>query len=156
MKKLIFGAMALLLFTTMVKAEDVDELAKKAVVDFLEAFKSNNPESAIKITGTPFYLKNQDLIKDKADLGKYISEEFKKNAGKVNDLAYSFNEIHAYENIKDQVTEDKEKINEVLKNGDRAVLMEVKIGNKESTVAFAVALRQGKALVVGVSKVSEK
>jgi hypothetical protein len=36
------------------------------------------------------------------------------------------------------------------------VLLEVKIGDKEMTVAIAVALRQGKAAVVGVSKVSEK
>ena len=41
-------------------------------------------------------------------------------------------------------------------DGDRVVLLEVKIGDKEMTVAIAVALRQGKASVVGVSKVSEK
>jgi len=157
MKKFIFSAIALLVSTMLAHAvESVDELAKKTAGDFLEAFKSNKTEAAIKLAGTPFYVKNRDLIKDKAELEKHLNEEFKKNAGKVNDLTHSVKEILAFENIKEKVTEDKEKINEVLKDGDRVVLMEVKIGDKEMTVAVAVALRQGKAFVVGVSKVSEK
>lgn len=156
MKKHLFGTMVLLVSTLMVQAESADELAKKTAGDFLEAFKSNKIEVAMKIAGTPFYLKNRDLIKDKVELEKHFTEEFKKNAGKVNDLTHSVKEIHAFENIKEQVTEDKEKVNEVLKDGDRVVLLEVKIGDKEMTIAIAVALRQGKASVVGVSKVSEK
>ena len=113
-------------------------------------------EAAMKIASTPFYIKNRDLIKDKAELEKHFSEEFKKNAGKVDDLTHSVKEIHSFENIKEKINEDKEKIDEVLKDGDRVVLLEVKIGDKEMTVAIAVALRQGKASVVGVSKVSEK
>ena len=157
MKKYLFGIMAFLVSTLLVQAaESADELAKKTAGDFLDAFKSNKIEAAMKIASTPFYLKNRDLIKDKAELEKHFSEEFKKNAGKVNDLTHSVKEIHAFENIKEKINEDKEKINEVLKDGDRVVLLEVKIGDKEMTVAIAVALRQGKASVVGVSKVSEK
>lgn len=157
MKKYLFGAMVFLVSTMLAQgAESADELAKKLAGDFLDAFKSNKPEAAMKIASTPFYLKNRELIKDKAELGKHFAEEFKKNAGKVNDLTYSVKEIHSFENIKEQVAEDKEKVNEVLKDGDRVVLLEVKIGDKEMTVAIAVALRQGKASVVGVSKVSEK
>ena len=44
---------------------------------------------------------------------RVFSEEFKKNAGKVNDLTHSVKEIHAFENIKEKINEDKEKINEV-------------------------------------------
>lgn len=157
MKNFMFVIMAFLVSTTLVHAvESADELAKKTAGDFLEAFKANKPEAAMKIAGTPFYLKNRDIIKDKVDLENYFTEEFKKNAGKTNGLTHSVKEIHSFENIKEQVTEDKEKINEILKDGDRVVLLEVKIGDKEMMVAVAVAVRQGKASVVGVSKVSEK
>jgi molybdopterin converting factor small subunit len=156
MKKFLFGAIAFLFLIMPVQAaESADDLAKKTAGEFLDAFKSNKIEAAMKIAGTPFYLKNRDLIKDKAELEKHFAEEFKKNAGKVNDLSHSVKEIHSFESIKDQINEDKEKINEVLKDGDRVVLLEVKIGEKEMKVAIAVALRQGKASVVGVSKVSE-
>ena len=138
MKKLLFGVMAFLVSTVLIQAaESADELAKKTAGDFLDAFKSNK-------------------VEDKAELEKHFSEEFKKNVGKVDDLTHSFKEIHSFENIKEKINEDKEKIDEVLKDGDRVVLLEVKIGDKEMTVAIAVALRQGKASVVGVSKVSEK
>lgn len=148
MKKYLFGIMAFLVSTMLVQAaENTDELAKKTAGDFLDAFKSNKIEAAMKIASTPFYLKNRDLIKDKAELEKHFSEEFKKNAGKVNDLTHSVKEIHSFENIKEKINEDKEKIDEVLKDGDRVVLLEVKIGDKEMTVAIAVALRQGKASV---------
>lgn len=157
MKKFLLSTIVFLISTLLAYAvESADELAKKVAGDFLEAFKSNKSEVAIKLSGTPFYVKNRDLIKNKAELEKHFNEEFKKNAGKVNDLTHSVKEIHAFEDIKEKVTEDKEKINEVLKDGDRVVLMEVKIGDKEMTVAIAVSLCQGKPFVVGVSKVSEK
>ena len=157
MKKLLFGTMAFLILTMLAQADDsANQLAKKTAGEFLDAFKSNRIEAAMKIAGTPFYLKNRDLIKDKAELEKHFTEEFKKNVGKVNDLTHSVKEIHAFENIKGQITEDKEKINEVLKDGDRVVLFEVKIGGNEITVVIALAVRQGKAFVVGVSKISEK
>ena len=110
MKKLLFGIMAFLVSTLLVQAaESADELAKKTAGDFLDAFKSNKIETAMKIAGTPFYIKNRDLIKDKAELAKHFSEEFKKNAGKVNDLTHSVKEIHSFENIKEKINEDKEK-----------------------------------------------
>ena len=58
MKNFMFVIMAFLVSTTLVHAvESADELAKKTAGDFLEAFKANKPEAAMKIAGTPFYLK---------------------------------------------------------------------------------------------------
>ncbi|MEI6685253.1 MAG: hypothetical protein WCN64_03875, partial [Planctomycetota bacterium] len=71
MKKYLFGVMAFLVSTVLLQAaESADELAKKTAGDFLDAFKSNKVEAAMKITSIPFYLKNRDLIKDKAELEK--------------------------------------------------------------------------------------
>ena len=106
MKKYLFGVMVFLVSTMLVQAaESADELAKKTAGDFLDAFKSNKIEAAMKIASTPFYLKNRDLIKDKAELEKHFTEEFKKNAGKVDDLTHSVKEIHAFENIKEKINE---------------------------------------------------
>ncbi len=73
MKKYLFGVLAFLVSTMLVQAaESADELAKKTAGDFLDAFKSNKIEAAMKIASTPFYIKNRDLIKDKAELEKHF------------------------------------------------------------------------------------
>ena len=88
MKKLLFGVIAFLVLSVLVQAaESADELAKKTAGDFLEAFKSNKIEAAMKIASTPFYIKNRDLIKDKAELEKHFDEEFKKNAKAIFEAA---------------------------------------------------------------------
>jgi hypothetical protein len=136
--------------------ENADEMARNVTVEFLKAFKENNTDAAMKISSVPFYVKNADLFKERADLEKHLREEFQKNAGKLSGLTHEFKDVHSFESIKDQISEDKEKVFQVLKDGDRVPVVQVKVGDKTMDVAFAVAIRQGKAMVVGVAKIADR
>ncbi len=137
-------------------ADTNDDLAKKSALDFITAFKTNNIDAAMKVVSLPFFVKNQELFIDKNNLEKYLSTEFKKNNGKVDKLQVKVKESHLFEALKEQITEDKEKVFQVLKDGDKVVILDISIEDKAIEVAIGVAIRNGKSSVVAFAKLGEK
>jgi len=108
MKKILVFALFAFATNGFVHAlENADEMARNVTVEFLKAFKENNTDAAMKISSVPFYVKNADLFKERADLEKHLREEFQKNAGKLTGLTHEFKDVHSFESIKDQISEDK-------------------------------------------------
>lgn len=136
--------------------EDNDDKARKVMTEFLEVLKTGTVADLMKVSAVPFYVKNHDLIRDRAELEKHFQVEVLKTPGKLNGLKYEVKNVHAFENIKDQISNDKEKITEVLKDGDRVLVVEVKVGEKTVEIAIGVAFRNGKAAVVGLNKIADK
>ncbi|MSR31309.1 MAG: hypothetical protein EXR99_07380 [Gemmataceae bacterium] len=143
------AAMAALgLFFTPVRADEKSEkLAREAVEKIFKALKAEDIDGVMKAVSFPYY-DGKELIRDSAEFKKKISNFFE-NAD-FTTLTFEIKEIHEFAKIKDQIKdEDKEKVNEILKDGDMVVMTSFEKDGKASKIGWGVAIRDGKAKIVG-------
>jgi ketosteroid isomerase-like protein len=151
---LLIAATLALAACGLLKAEDesdrADARAKGAVENYLKAFRAEDVDAVMQVSGVPFVMNDRGKVDAEAHLRKEFARLFDRSD--MSNLAFEVKAVGTLAEVKAKLGEKKhaEKLKAVLKDGDRVVLVDADFGMRKETMAFAVATHDGKALVVGM------
>jgi hypothetical protein len=124
--------------------------SKEAVEAYLKAFKAEDVDAVMKVSGVPFVMNDRGKVETEKALRQEFTRLFDRSD--MSKLAFEVKAVGTLDAVKAKLGEKKheEKLRAILKDGDRVVLVDADFGKRKETMSFAVAVRDSKALVVGM------
>jgi hypothetical protein len=132
------------------KPDKAGAQAKESVEAYLKAFKVEDVDAVMKVSGVPFVMNDRGKVETEKGLRQEFTRLFDRSD--MSKLKYEVKAVGTLDEVKAKLGEKKheEKLRALLKDGDRVVLVDADLGKRKETMSFAVSVREGKALVVGM------
>jgi hypothetical protein len=154
MRRALLAMMPILLVGSPLTANDKPDItsaqAQEAVETYLKAFRAEDINTVMKVSGVPFVMNDRG----KVETGEALRQEFTRlfHRADMSKLQYKVKAVGTLDQVKSKLVEKKHevKLKAILKEGDRVVLADADFGKRVETMSFAVTIRDGKALVVGM------
>lgn len=132
-------------------ADKADDVSKAAVVAYLTALKAEDVDAVLKVSAVPFVMNDRGKVETEAALKAEFTRLFARSD--LSSLTYEVKAVGTLEVVRGKLAEKRHeaKLRTALEDGGRVVLVDAAFRKgRTENMAFAVRVRDGKALVTGM------
>ncbi len=135
--------------TTVLRADDKDDIAKKGLTQFIDAMKSEDIEAVMKTVDVPWFHDGKKVIREKDELKQVLEKVFANED--ASNVKFEIKKVTTFGAEKDKLGEkDRELLAEVARDDDRIFVLAIENNGESEKIAFLVRVGDKGAKVIGV------